>query len=91
MVEVKSISCPNPDKVDIIEQSASRELQTAKNLDGFRPEENVHPRKLQRLYRAIETYLAEKNMENEWQLDVAVVYLDTVGKRAKVSFLENIV
>jgi putative endonuclease len=48
-VEVKSISVPNLDNV--------------KHETGYRPEENVHFRKQQRLSRVIETYIAENGVE----------------------------
>ena len=59
--------------------------------EEYRPEENVHPKKLERLYKTIETYLIEKNIEGEWVLDVVVVYLDEPNKLAKVKIIENIV
>ena len=60
---------------------------------GYRPEDNVHPRKLQRLHKAIQTYLLENKVhqEVEWQIDIACVYLDFLTKRAKVKLLENII
>lgn len=59
----------------------------------IRPEENMHPAKIQRLHRAIQTYLADKNVADsqEWQLDLACVYIDSSAKMAKVDLLENIV
>lgn len=61
--------------------------------DGFRPEENIHPWKLKRLYRAIQTYLADYNVsdETQWQLDAAIVYLDFVTHKASVDYIENII
>jgi len=57
----------------------------------FRPEENVHEAKIKRLYRTIETYLAEKNIDGDWQFDVLAVRIGIKDKRAKMSFIENIV
>jgi len=59
--------------------------------DSYRPEEKVHPQKLKRMSRVIQTYLIEKNIEGEWQFDVLVVYLDPAEKLAKVKYLPNIV
>ena len=77
-VEVKSISFP-------IEEDISRAT--------LRPEENVHPAKVKRLTRTIETYLLEKNVSpnQEWQIDVVCVYLDLEAKKARVQLLQNIV
>jgi len=84
-------------------KTISREIAPTQNgvggADEYRPEENVHPAKLKRLHRTIESYLIEKNIlqndsgqvEGEWQLDVVTVHLDIERKLAKVNILENIV
>jgi putative endonuclease len=73
-------------------KSVSHETPKAGNAgDHFRPEENVHPQKIKRLLRTIESYILEKGIEGEWQFDVVAVYLDEKTKTAKVRFLENIV
>jgi putative endonuclease len=60
---------------------------------GFRPEDNVHPAKLKRLHRAIQTYLIDHKVSHEtlWQIDVACVYLDFSTRRARVELLENVI
>jgi len=59
---------------------------------GIMPEENVHSKKLKRLFRTIETYRAENKLgDNNWQLDVVAVFLDVVNKEARVRMVENIV
>ena len=59
----------------------------------FRPEENVHPAKLKRLHRAVQTYLLDRKVpeDKEWQIDVACVYLDFATHKAKVEVLENVI
>ncbi|HET8574802.1 MAG TPA: YraN family protein [Candidatus Paceibacterota bacterium] len=54
--------------------------------------ENVHAKKLQRLYKAIDSYLLEKNVSHEtpWQLDVVMVILYMDTRRAAVDMLENV-
>ncbi len=61
--------------------------------DDYRPEDNLHKWKLERLSKTIQTYLFEKNTPEDfnWQFDVIVVFLDTKEKIAKVRFLENII
>ncbi|MFZ2038603.1 MAG: YraN family protein [Minisyncoccia bacterium] len=58
----------------------------------FRPEDNVHGWKLERLHKTIMLYLEENNVphETEWQIDVIVVYLDKVTKKAKIRLLERV-
>ena len=79
-IEVKTVSRENL-------QSISREM------DAYRPEDNIHPWKLKRLSRTIQSYLLEKNTseEGEWQFDVITVFLDQKKKQAKVNFIENVI
>jgi putative endonuclease len=71
-------------------------------INNYRPEDNMHPWKLKRLQRAIQTYLLEYNRKNphfakaswdetEWQFDLACVFLDQERRVAKVRFMENII
>ncbi|OGC88708.1 hypothetical protein A2419_03010 [Candidatus Adlerbacteria bacterium RIFOXYC1_FULL_48_26] len=64
-----------------------------KSDSGVRPEENMHRRKIQRMNRAIQTYLLDHRVsrDTEWQIDLACVYLDFSSHRATVELLENIV
>lgn len=88
-VEVKSVS-----------REIRREFYSESSKDGsnvtretYRPEDNVHPAKLRRLHRAIQTYLIDHKVPDErpWQLDIACVYLDFSTRRAKVEVLENVI
>ncbi|KKQ88022.1 MAG: hypothetical protein UT09_C0005G0004 [Parcubacteria group bacterium GW2011_GWF2_38_8] len=58
-----------------------------------RPEDNMHPWKLKRLSRTIQTYLLSKNMaeEKEWQVDLLVVYLCQKEKKARVKVVSDII
>lgn len=78
-VEVKSVSVKGSDG------KFSRET--------IRPEENMHPAKLRRLHRVVQTYLIEEKVpENkEWQIDLVCVFLNFETKRAKVEMFENII
>lgn len=58
--------------------------------DFYRIEENIHPLKLARMIRAVESYLLGNGFEGEWQMDGVVVSLDKIKRQAKVSFIENI-
>ena len=74
-------------------KTVSRDLDVLYQKDTeYKAEENVHPWKIQRLTRAIESYLAENNVsdETDWQLDLVVVLLDLDNKKAKIEMLENI-
>lgn len=61
-------------------------------INNYRPEDNMHPWKLQRLRRALQTYILEKRLDGrEWQFDLACVFLDWEKRVAKVKFIENLV
>lgn len=75
-------------------KSVSREAGGLEGSRGtYRPEDNVHPAKMARLHRAVQSYLMDRNVpENkEWRIDVACVYLDFSTKKAKVEVLENVI
>lgn len=79
-IEVKSVSRSHLENV-------------THETNDYRPEDNMHPWKLQRLSRTIQTYLLHKNTpeDQEWQVDLLVVYLDTENKKAKVKVVKNII
>lgn len=56
----------------------------------FRPEERVGTGKLSRMSRAASSYLVEKRVESEFQIDVVAVTLNPESKQAKVRFIENV-
>ncbi len=62
-------------------------------VNNYRPEDNVHPVKLKRLARTIQTYLLEKYRKSdpEWQFDLICVFLDMEKRVAKVRLMENII
>lgn len=83
-------------EIDIVAKKGSKlsfvEVKSV-SRESFRPEENMHPGKIKRLHRAIQTYLVDHRVPEsiEWQLDLACVYLDFSTRKAKVELLENIV
>ena len=61
-------------------------------INNYRPEDNMHPWKLQRLRRAIQTYLLQYYKSDPlWQFDLVCVFLDHEKRVAKVRLLENII
>ena|ERR1700733_13755099 len=83
-IEVKSVSR---------ESKFWPKAEVTREPDTYRPEENVHPAKLKRLHRAVQTYLLDHKVpENkDWQIDVACVYLDFSTHKAHVEMLENVI
>jgi putative endonuclease len=79
-VEVKTVSYETRELLDYF---VSRET--------WQPEELVHERKLQRLGRAIETWLAKHRFDGVWQIDVLTVRVVPREKYAKVKHIENVI
>jgi len=79
-VEVKSVSWETPTL-----------NHTPVSHETHRPEENIHPQKIQRLKRVIQTYLVSHEMVGDWQFDVIAVFLDQKNKTAKIRHLKNII
>jgi putative endonuclease len=83
-IEVKSKSVSNLDFVS--------HLFGEKVGETGRPEDNMHPWKLKRLSRTIQTYLIHNRIGNTpWQFDLLVVYLDIDQRKARVRKVENII
>lgn len=78
--------------VEVKAVSRSLRSSTPKLEDEYHAEENVHPWKLQRLSRVIQTYLLERKIDDEqaWQIDVLTVELDFDTRRALVKLLPDI-
>jgi putative endonuclease len=79
-IEVKSVSCET--------------LPDFKNDNPFikRPEENMHPWKIKRLAKTVQTYLIHKRIGNTpWQFDVLLVYLNIKSRTARVKIIANII
>ncbi len=93
-VEVKTVS---KDLIsDINGKSVSHENNKSvkhETSDNYRPEDNIHPWKLKRLSRVIQTYLIENdiNGDGEWQFDAITVFLDVESKKAKVHHIKDII
>lgn len=92
---ITDVSCgtkTSPKTVGFLAQPQRAE-RAVSQIDRFRPEDNLHPHKLQRLRRTIQTYLAEKGIseESDWQFDAICVYLDEKRKYAEVECIKDII
>ncbi|OGI92737.1 hypothetical protein A2933_00780 [Candidatus Nomurabacteria bacterium RIFCSPLOWO2_01_FULL_46_18] len=86
-VEVKSVVREGVSPADAKALAGKHET-----LDEYRPEDNMHPWKLKRLSRAIQTYILSKKLdEREWQFDLLTVFLSLKDKKARVKMVEDIV
>ncbi len=90
------IVCKKSAKIHFIEvKSVSRDLKGGvihETNDEYRPEDNMHPWKLKRLSRAVQSYLLEKNLDDvDWQFDVVTVYVDLDKGLKQANLIEDIV
>jgi len=79
-VEVKTVSYETKEQLD---QAVTRRT--------WRPEENVHRTKLERLGRAIETWILENKYKGEWQIDVLAVRIVPRERFASVKLIPNVI
>jgi putative endonuclease len=93
-------------EIDIIAEKANKlyfievksvARETLKNVfyetSNYRPEDNMHPWKLKRLSRTIQTYLLSEKISDkkEWQVDLLIVFLDIKNKKAKIKVVNDII
>lgn len=88
-IEVKSVS---RETLPIIAKNDNSDV-SHETMGEYRPEDNMHPWKLKRLSRTIQTYLVSKKIpeDMEWQVDLLVVFLDMKNKKARVKVVSDII
>ena len=94
-VEVKSVTRGTFENVSVPQLEKGRQRRPS-SLTGHvtnqrNPADNLHPWKLKRLARTIQSYILSRNLEGGWKFLAIIVYLDIKDKTAKVELLENIV
>lgn len=86
------IICRKRNKLYFVEvKTVSRETETNEDFDAYRPEDNIHEKKLKRMGRAVQMYLEESNTDYDWELMGVLVVLDKSHKIAKISVIEDLV
>jgi putative endonuclease len=78
-------------EVKAVSYETKQDLEKAVSYGTWRPEENVHPQKIQKLNRAIESWLKENHCESDWQIDVAAIRVVPREKYATVKYIPNII
>lgn len=78
-------------EVKAVSYETKHDLEKAVSYGTWRPEENVHTGKIQKLNRAIESWLKEHHCESDWQIDVAAIRVVPREKYATVKYIPNIV
>ena len=79
-LEVKSVLCEVKNSEIILQSS-------------FEPEDSIQNWKIERLKRAIQSYLLEKRISDSelWQFDILGVFIDLEKKISKVRFTQGVV
>jgi putative endonuclease len=68
------------------------ENTVSESIDDYRPEEQVHPKKLKKIERVASLYMGEewRDPEIDYQIDVVGILLDTDRKVAKCRLFEGV-
>jgi len=94
-IEVKSVSYETLKDVFIssLHKYDDVSYETSDNIDSYRPEDNMHPWKMKRMSRTIQTYLLDRRIDEDkdWQVDLLIVYLDMNNKKAKIKVVKDII
>ena len=78
-------------EVKTVSYETKSALQRAVSHGTWRPEENVHHKKLRRMHRTIESWLSEHNWQSDWQIDVISVRVVPREKYATVKIIDNVI
>ena len=78
-------------EVKTVSYETKGDLFAAVSRGTWRPEENVHQKKIQRLNRTIESWITENNYEGEWQIDIVAVRMVPREKYATIKVIDNII
>lgn len=78
-------------EVKAVSYNTRSDLEKYSRGGSWRPEEQVHPKKLLKIQRTIESWLIENNYEGEWQIDIAAVRLVPSDKYATVDWIDNVI
>ena len=78
-------------EVKTVSYGTKQDLEAAIRSRVWRPEENVHAYKLQKLARAVQSWLTEHTWSGDWQIDVAAVRIVPRETYARINMIENIV
>ena len=85
-IEVKAVSRENKNDV-------THETNSIRNNDAYRAEDNIHPTKLKRLSRTIQSYLASEGMSSSenWHFDAITVIMNGVSRKAFVTMINDLI
>ena len=77
-------------EVKTVSYETRQQLEVSVQRKEWRPEENVHQKKLRSVGRTAETWILKVGWEGEWQIDVAAVRIVPNEQFATVKIIENV-
>lgn len=94
--EIDIVSHETTGKIHFVEVKAvsyetKADLEYAVSHATWRPEENVHKDKQERLKRAIQTWLLDYKYTGEWQIDIIAIRMVPREKYCRVMLLDNVI
>jgi len=78
-------------EVKTVSYETKADLEQAVSYGTWRPEENVHFKKIQRMNRTVQTWLQDNDYHGTWQIDVLAVRIVPRDKLATVKYIQNII
>lgn len=78
-------------EVKAVSYETKQALEQAVSRGTWKPEDNVHFKKIQRLHRTIESWLAEHKCDLDWQIDVVSVRVVPRERYATVKLIPNVI
>lgn len=78
-------------EVKAVSYETKLELNNAVSRGTWKPEDNVHRKKILKLNRAIESWLSGNSVDSDWQIDVISVRMVPHEKYATVKYIPNVI
>lgn len=78
-------------EVKTVSYGTKADLERAVLHGTWRPEENVTTHKIQKLSRAIESWLGENKWNGKWQIDVVAVRIVPRETFATIKIIDNVI
>ncbi len=86
------IICKKANIIHFVEvKTVSQVTGTQSGSDWYRPEDNFHNNKALRMKRIIETYIDEKDLNNDYRVDLITVKVNEIEAKARITFFDDVI
>jgi Holliday junction resolvase-like predicted endonuclease len=86
------IICKKANIIHFVEvKTVSQVTGTQSGSDRYRPEDNFHNNKALRMKRIIETYIDEKDLNNDYRVDLITVKVNEIEAKARITFFDDVI